>query len=313
MSKSVLQGYVQEVVLSRLRSDTVQVGERLKLDQIAKELGLSRSPVRAVFDKLVGEGILEKGRGGYRVKQLPSRQNLSPSTTDSPEAQVYQALVDRITIGKLTGVSSEEQLARTLEASRGEISAALVRLNNEGLAMPIPGGRWRFVEFNKELMFHSYELRLHIEPGIVASFKQCPDPERVENMRRDHVLAIESLSDQSVFEELFDLDARFHEMIVQFSENPLMIDLMRKLANLRRLSEYLGRYRLDRVAASLGEHIQIMEAMQIGDFRWGSDILRYHLNKSLRQMDSHYEKDIKDLSSGRRTLPRNSQDRKVDK
>ncbi len=313
MSKSVLQGYVQEVVLSRLRSDTIQVGERIKLDQVARELGLSRSPVRVVFDKFVREGILEKGRGGYRVKQLPSRQNLSPSTTASPEAKVYQALVDRITIGKLTGVTSEEQLARTLEASRSEISAALVRLNNEGLAIPIPGGRWRFVDFNKELMFHSYELRLYIEPGIVAAFKQCPDPERVENMRREHVLAIESLSEDRVFEELFEIDARFHEMIVQFSDNPLMIDLMRKLTNLRRLSEYLGRYRLDRVAASLGEHVQILEAMQIGDFRWASDILRYHLNKSLRQMNSHYENDIKDLSSGRRTLPQDSRQRKVDK
>ncbi len=311
MSKSVLQGYVQEIVLSRLRSESIQVGERIKLDQIAKELGLSRSPVRAVFDKFVEEGLLEKGRGGYRVKQLPPRQNIAPDSSASPEARAYQGLVDRITIGELTGVTSEEQLARTLQASRGEVAAALVRLNHEGLAIPIPGGRWRFVEFNRELMSHSYQMRMYLEPGIVGDLTVCPDPERVENMRRDHVLAVESLSGESLFEGLFELDARFHEMIIQFSENPLMIDLMRKLSNLRRLSEYLGRYRLDRVAASLGEHIQIMEAMQQGDFRWASDILRYHLQKSLRQMNTHYDKDIQDLSSGQRALPGNSQQRKV--
>lgn len=312
MAKSVLQGYVQEVILSRLRSDTAQVGERIKLDQIARELGLSRSPVRAVFEKFVREGLLDKTRGGYRIKQLPTRQNFSPASENSLESQPYQALVERITLGRLTGATSEEQLARMLQAGRSEVAAALTRLNNEGLATPIPGGRWRFVEFNKELMSNSYAMRLYIEPGIVADMRACPDPGRVEDMRRKHVLAMESLSDQCLFEELFDIDARFHEMVVQFSENPLIIDLMRKQTNLRRLSECLGRYRLDRVATSLGEHVQIMEALLAEDFRWAADILRHHLQKSLRQMYTHYENDIKDLTEGRRQLPQDSLQRKVD-
>ncbi len=78
--------------------------------------------------------------------------------------------------------------------------------------------------------------------------------------------------------------------------------MIQKQNRIRRLNEFLGYERLDRVRGSLREHLGILHSLMDGDREWASAQLRQHLRRSLDQSLSHYAQDIEDFRSGRRRL-----------
>ncbi|OBC01773.1 hypothetical protein A5784_16785 [Mycobacterium sp. 852013-50091_SCH5140682] len=66
---------VYEQIVGELLSGRLAPGDRLVLDKLAEQLGVSRTPVRDALQRLLAEGIVEpSGRRGYVVRNL--------STTD---------------------------------------------------------------------------------------------------------------------------------------------------------------------------------------------------------------------------------------
>lgn len=67
-------GRVHDAILRKAFSDDVQGGDRLVERELAKELGVSRIPVRDALTKLVARGILvggEKGQGAFVRRYSP--------------------------------------------------------------------------------------------------------------------------------------------------------------------------------------------------------------------------------------------------
>ncbi|WP_417670388.1 GntR family transcriptional regulator [Roseibium sp.] len=65
---------VYQILLERMRAGTLPPGTRMREDETARELGVSRTPVREAFARLLARGLVESSRGGWTVKELSRAQ-----------------------------------------------------------------------------------------------------------------------------------------------------------------------------------------------------------------------------------------------
>jgi DNA-binding GntR family transcriptional regulator len=70
-----IKDQVYQIIRQNILSGQLQPGDRINEVQIAKELNVSRSPIRSAINELIGEGLLESiPNKSVRVKQLTEKQ-----------------------------------------------------------------------------------------------------------------------------------------------------------------------------------------------------------------------------------------------
>jgi DNA-binding GntR family transcriptional regulator len=109
-------------VRERLLARHFGPGEKLGLQALADELGVSRSPVHQALTRLVSEGLVTATRGrGYRVRPLTPR--LMAETHDARAALELYAVEETIgMVGPDSLTALRRALARTIEPVRdGEL------------------------------------------------------------------------------------------------------------------------------------------------------------------------------------------------
>ena len=99
--KDQVYQYIKENILS----EQYKPGERLNEVSIAKELGVSRSPVRSAINELVGEGLLEAKAHQYvRVRKLTEKEIL--------DVYELRMLVEQFAIAKVIENLDDAMIAK---------------------------------------------------------------------------------------------------------------------------------------------------------------------------------------------------------
>lgn len=299
--RSELQSELVGRIGEWLRNRTVERSARVREAVLSRELGVSRTPIRAALQHLVGEGVLAPHElGGYTILQMP------PHATDAmtPGEQapgLYGMMLRDIILNELPDPATESALMRHYAMGRGEILQVLRRLAREGLAEPLPGRGWIMLKFDSEQMMKSYHLRYLLEPALLVDRDYVVDRAALERLRTESQAAVDGLLPSSPWRELFELDATFHETLARGSNNDLIVDIIRRQNRLRRLAEFFGYSRLERVKASMTEHIAIIDALLAGDQAWASALMRQHLVVSRGETEAHFARDldaVRSASSG---------------
>lgn len=289
MLRSELQARIAEGVMEHIAARGLTAGARMNLDSFARGLGISRTPVQAAFEHLVRQGVLElRPNRGYFIKR-PKRR---PPRPEIGGARLYDRIVDDMAQGTLAGALTESALMRRYDVDRGELGAVLRRLNREGLVAPSLGRGWLFIEFSLDILREGYQLRALVEPGYIRDPDLRIDVARLHGLLRDHEAMLAKLSAKTSFEETFALDARFHETLAEFTGNRFFVELIRTQSNIRRLSEYLGRARLENVRRSFRDHLDIIEALLTGERDWAAALMHRHLSHSDGRAARYFEDDI---------------------
>lgn len=299
--KSPTQELVAEGVLRHILAEDLMPGARINEQALARRLGVSRSPVRAVLAHFSDKGILERrSQQGFVLTRRPETIEDVESGLGEVAADLYQRMMRDMMLSALEGTISQRALMRRYEVGRHELLVTLRRMTREGLAEPAAGHGWTFVKFDAEVIQKGYELRIILEPEALLGAGYAADQGALERLRRDHLLILQTLSPSTSWTNLFALDARFHETLAEGSGNDFIVEIIRKQNSIRRLCEYLGYERRDRIEASLKEHLAILESALEGDMEWAAAQLRQHLQKSLHQSRNHFAQDMEDLRSGAR-------------
>lgn len=303
---SPLRSSLQAELVDRIKSLIRTPGtDRAQLREatLARRLGVSRTPVRAALQHLVASGILEpEPTGGFVVLQTPA---LVDGTLEAATetGSLHGLILRDIILSELGGPVSESALMRRYAVGRGELTRVIRRLVREGLAEPLPGRGWSMLSFRVDQLVKSYQLRIVLEPAVLMDPQYRIDIEALARSKSDHVRLLGALDTASPWQDIFDLDARFHETLAAGTGNDLIVDIVRRQNRLRRLAEYVGYTRLDRTRISMAEHVEIADALLCGDGSSASALLRRHLVVSREETETHFERDLDILRQSMTALP----------
>lgn len=274
-------------VLEHIRDRSLPQESHLAESVLAKHIGTSRSPVRAVLDHLQHFGITryDRNRGYFlavEARQIPVSLGAS---VESRTDRVYLQLAHARFEGRLPSEATETEISRLLSVSRPDTHKALLRAEEEGWAQKAAGYGWEFLPTvdSLELYDDLYAVRVALEPAGILSPKFRPDRAELAKLREEQ-LAIAGTDPADLDPvHLFESNTRLHTAIARWSHNQVAVQILERLDRMRRLAEYRQATRPLPRAELAHEHCAILDAIEAGDMLAAASLLRSHIDGARRK------------------------------
>jgi DNA-binding GntR family transcriptional regulator len=200
--------------------------------------------------------------------------------TESLSEQIERELHDEILCGHFAPGQRLpiEELSERWGVSTTPVRDAVKRLETAGLLEVIPRRGVYVATIDQKTFKHVFDLRIALECLAVKTATALIPDERVEEM----VGLYQELAGRNVQNGdtayLTENDFILHELIVQYSDNPKLIDFMQNLQDLVVLTRSSISARVpDSYEASMPEHLEIVYAIQARDGAAAEQALRCHL------------------------------------
>lgn len=204
----------------------------------------------------------------------------------SLEESVFFALEEEILSGKLKRgeTLTETALSQRLGVSRTPIRGALSRLGDEGLVEIHPNRGAVVVGIGDEELQDIYKIRIRLE-GLASAEAAVRISESDLARLRHSVELSEFYIAKRDTEHLKELDSEFHSIIYEASGNRLLCktlsELHRNIQFYRKRSLALG----DRLEKSVGEHREILDAIERGDAEAADRLTSAHIEAALNNLN----------------------------
>ena len=194
---------------------------------------------------------------------------------------VYQQILDAIASHEI-GMDDQlvqEKLAAELEISRTPIREALLRLEQEGVLVTSPRGGFMLRRVSEQEAREIYDVRAAIE-GQAVRILALRNDAAVHDRLRQIIRAEETLSAHTV-QAYFAANRTIHRSIVEATDNQLLLEMFDNIWN-RALSFHLFAA-IDEIdlAQSLGNHLELVDAMASGDAAVAMTAIFDHINDGL--------------------------------
>ena len=283
---SPLQSQLARQILTLARAEGWRPGTRLVELQLARTLGVSRTPVRGALLLLQRRGLVSAAGRGYVLTDAglaldeTARQDLPASETE----RLYHALMADRAKGVVAREVSETELLPRYRTSRGALRRVLLRFASEGLVERQKGHGWRFAESleSEEAIDESYRFRLIVECAALREPDYRLEPNRYNSLRQAHEHLLAALPGTVSHAEWFEVNAGFHEAVAGWSGNRFFLQAVRQQNSLRRLHEYafFGNLAPQRIEQSCREHLAILQALAAGSPAAAEARMRAHLEQA---------------------------------
>lgn len=209
---------------------------------------------------------------------------------------VKQAAYDRFQKALLEGslrpgqFVSQRDLVSMLDLSIGALRELLPRLETEGLLTVMPQRGIQVTAIDLPMIRDAFQLRMALErEAVIAAVKRMPEAVLVEQ-RSIHTRILERAAVESspaLFEESQDIDTNFHKLLIEGTENELLIQAY-NINSIRIRLIKLDRIRLSpaSLGGAFGDHITILDAMLARDVQAATAAMDRHiLNARERAME----------------------------
>ncbi|MEH7275918.1 GntR family transcriptional regulator [Neobacillus vireti] len=192
--------------------------------------------------------------------------------------QVYEYLHEKIVNGIIPPGQRivEEKVSQETGVSRSPIREAIRRLNSDGLVSVSPRGGVRVYRPTFSDFKYLYECRLGLEP-TAAYYAAIRMNDEQRNHLKNLVEEMNLVIEKRDLEKLKNLSTQFHFFIVESSENPYLMKMMKQLNSL------MSFYRNEvlnipmRVEDGAKEHQAVWQAIQIRDGKAAEELMRTHI------------------------------------
>lgn len=281
-SFSPLQVDLARRIGQQIVNGELQPGQHLSENALADTFQVSRTPVRKALQLIAEHGLADfRAREGVFVTQTPPAAVPSFGETITGD-ELRRRLLDDYTHGRLPAAWTEKDVLERYGASRAVLTKALVRLASDGLIEKRKGHGWRFLPaFNTpDTMAESYRFRLILECAAIREPGFKVDAAQLARVRDAHQRLVDRRGNPPDATELFALNAEFHEMIARFSGNRFIVQAMQQQNQMRRLDEYVAHFKGPWHVVSCTEHLQIIDALEKGDFEWAAALMQRHLTQA---------------------------------
>jgi len=196
-----------------------------------------------------------------------SRLEITINSREGLAESVYRELRAAICEGRIPAGERlvQNTLADQLGISRTPVRDALLRLSQEGLVEPSPvRGGYLVSGFTEREVFDIYDIRLALEPAAAESATGHHSPSQMAELLEinDELRALTNYGSA----EGFELNRRFHDLVVAPCENRIRRRLLDQLWN---MPISLRMYQLHMIStpewnAMLDEHDAILKAIGEG-------------------------------------------------
>lgn len=206
-----------------------------------------------------------------------ARSTSSAEVTGSGQASVKKAAYDRFQQELLAGrlrpgeFVSQRELVQTLDLSIGALRELLPRLESEGLLTVMPQRGIQITTIDLPMIRDAYQMRMAFErEATLHAVDRMPDAV-LEAQKRLHLEILDRLKAErtpAFFEESQVVDSGFHETLIDFTANELLIQAY-DVNSIRVRLIKLDRITLSATTlpAAFGDHLSIIDAILERD-RW---------------------------------------------
>ena len=282
---SPLQLEMARNILEYLCRREMSAGNHLTEQELVHEFQVSRSPIRGALSYLANMGIVERRPNrGYFVKLSGSELSLDslelPRTDDE---ELLLAVVEDWFEKRVPQSFSEAEFRRRYGLGKMTASRILLKLSEDGIISRNRGHGWRFEPTlnTKGARDESFAFRMALEPAAICSPTFELDRGLAEMCRRGHDAALRQ-REQPSYSTLIKIDAMFHRLIGVSSRNRYFLVAIERQISLRRSLEYATWTAVRaRVIDSCGEHMEILDALEINRRDDAAEMMRLHLAGSL--------------------------------
>lgn len=286
---------IVEILAGKITAGEIGSGDRLIENQIARQFGVSRAPVRQALAELARQELVLKSGRGYCVSDLalpvgvpkPSAESAQGALLTAPPswqrsyAEVEDSITSRIAFGSWRVV--ETALAQHYGFSRTVAREVLARLQQVGLVRN-EGRRWLAPALSGRRVEELYGLRAILEPAALAEAAPHVPPDLLEQMRDALQRAIDADPHPSG-EELDRLEQDLHVTLLGYCANATMIAALTQHQSLLTAHRFFYRLtaRMYPREPFMEEHLEIVVRLQRGDIAEAGEQLRDHLLASRRR------------------------------
>jgi DNA-binding GntR family transcriptional regulator len=170
----------------------------------------------------------------------------------------------------------EVKLAKKLGTSRTPIREAILKLQQDGLVTPLANKGFKVMEFSNDKIQEIFGIRSVLE-GYAGSLA-------VQNIKASQIGTLEKNISKTEYYftnwdmgRLFELNSRFHDIIIEAAQSELLLDM---ISNLR---SYIQRYRIamlytrEKFHISIEHHKRILSALKAKDATGVEEAIREHI------------------------------------
>lgn len=192
--------------------------------------------------------------------------------------RAYEELESAILTGELKPRERlvENDLAERLGMSRTPVREALRRLEERGLVRILPHRGAVVADISPADVENIYAVRTHLE--VLASRLACERirPEGIQRLREMET-AYAAQTARGEIRLLMAANDRFHDAIYIAAENPCLLELIQQLRRQVHTVRFYGWAQRERIARSLAEHHQMVQALGLHDAARLAELTREHL------------------------------------
>jgi DNA-binding GntR family transcriptional regulator len=171
----------------------------------------------------------------------------------------------------------EEELAEMAGVSRTPVREALRRLALEGFVEVSPNRGARVLDWGERDVINVFQIRAQLEPFAAALAATNRTEEQLAELKdlAEHMFQL--VEDRRI-DELADRNARFHELLLEASGNPQLLQVTRPLL-LRPLALRVYRhYDLAAIRRAMAYHREIANAVEVKDAPWAQATMSGHIH-----------------------------------
>jgi DNA-binding GntR family transcriptional regulator len=285
---------IHSVLRDHIQRNALRAGLVLGQASVARAFNVSRVPARIALTRLLGEGLIEplEGRGFIVPGGEPLRIELAEGGLTLPaeaavrpinrREQIYPEVEHAVAACLAYGrfLLNETALAAHYNVSRTVAHEVLTQLQRAGVVEQDSNGRWYAGPLSAAEFKYHYEMRIFLEPQALRQAAPFLAPHEL----RQRLRRIRSAKKGTIHPaELEELEADLHIRTLELCPNMILLNALRRSQRvlIATHSTFANYRHPNDVALMASEHIQIYEALCLGNVELAASILTEHLSRSL--------------------------------
>jgi DNA-binding GntR family transcriptional regulator len=284
---SPLQAELAARILRSLHEQGAGSGHHLVEQDLCRQFGVSRTPIRGALKLLADQGCVEaRANRGFillePVKDVGNSEPLDPQ--DEEDKQLFIAIAKARNTGELPVEVAQQEMVRMFDAKLPTVLRVLRQMSELGLVERKPGNGWSFMASidSSRTRSESYAFRRAIEPAVLLQPTFQLDREWAQESRARHLEFRRKPWRDTLAVKFYEVNSDFHEQLARFSGNRYMLSAVQRQIQLRTFMNYQWVYGVERVQASIDEHLAILTALEANRNQDAAVLMEGHLLASRR-------------------------------